>query len=240
MWEEAAAELVPAKSLARIDERARQVVTGVGLVAALLTRPWGDHRRPTHRHRPRHQVGDRCHHRRRARLGGGVGGAAGPAPTPQTTWNLAQIEAWYRREFTRAWWILTAGTLTVLAVLLAGTAAITVLAVGAPDQPAVSLRLAGVGTDTTATARVTFPDLDPATIAHADLTGTTADGTRTVLARETTIAGAAGTATIDLTVKPVAGYTTITLDATTPRWRCTATQPTTASGPAPTAACTRR
>jgi hypothetical protein len=138
MWRAAAAELTPARSLARIDAHARQVVGTVSVVGTLLTGLGlvaGD------------QVATSAVARWLA-----VAAVAAAVAAVVVAWscqllrlvarftpgNLVEVQAWYRRQFRRAYGVWAAGVLLLVAIVVAAAAALVVLATGpTPTVPTV-------------------------------------------------------------------------------------------------------
>ncbi|NES12512.1 MULTISPECIES: hypothetical protein [Micromonospora] len=241
LWEEAAAELVPAKSLARIDERARRAVTAISLVGTLVTGLGL-------------VAGGQVAGSRSAKVLGVAAVVAAVAAVvlalgalllrlPRhrvALGNLAEVEGWYRREFGRAWGVVAAGCLTMIAVLLAGTASVVALTDRSGDAPTLSLRLTGTGTEAVLTARVGMTGVDPDAVLRTELTGVRADGSRVSLARESALVGPTRTVTVSLTARPVVDYPTLNVEAVTPEWHCKGSLAVANSTAEPVIGCTRR
>jgi hypothetical protein len=224
-WRALAEELTPVKSLARVDVATSRVVTnvtvvgtlltGLGLVAAGLPATEGV---------ARHLA-----------VAGVVAAvlAVACALAAQTlsirrglnTNNLVLVKDWYRTQFRRRAHPARAATaLLLLAVLLAGTAAVVALL--APDDGRLSLtvtetRPAGssVSDGAVVTAEVAFgsPDLD-----QTATVSITADG-GAVLAKAALSPAVEGIASRTLTVTGVPEDATIAVTAVGGRRRCAAT-----------------
>jgi hypothetical protein len=139
MWR-AAAELAPDRSLARVDAKAQQVVgtvsvvglalTGLRLVASELLDLPSAARWPA-----------------LAAAGATIVAVvlaiassllwAAPALAPG---NLLEVEAWYRRQFRRAYLVVAAGW---LAVVLGAIAAVAAIASDQPSEPTLAVETAG-------------------------------------------------------------------------------------------------
>ena len=148
-------------------------------------------------------------------------------------YNLVEVKAWYRRRIeTRAYPMLAATVLLILAALLAGAAATVALLGAPPGEPTIAVTqtadppgqasattAAAVG-DTSVTVDVTFPGLSTGQTATVTLT---ALGTNRVLARAAATPGPDGTAKISLTAGHIPGAERITMDAAGGVQRCRAT-----------------
>jgi hypothetical protein len=130
LWREVAADLRPMKSLARVDDHAKQVLGTVSVVGTLLTGLGL-------------LAGERLEHSALAR-GLAVGAVAAAVLAVVVAWwcqllritagfnpgNLIEVKEWYERQFRRAYGIWIAGALLLMAIVLAGAAAMVALIVG--------------------------------------------------------------------------------------------------------------
>lgn len=153
--------------------------------------------------------------------------------------NLDEVERFFRRQFTRAYGVVAAGVLLLAAVVLAGAAAVAVLA-GAqePATAALSVTVTGAGDEAKLAMRAEVPDVMAGGVVRAEVVGVPATGGRVVAARHVTVAGTAGAVTVALDTVPVGGYTSIEVLVDSQGRRCTATLRPTASDPAAAVTCT--
>ncbi|HTS95754.1 MAG TPA: hypothetical protein VMI33_03970 [Streptosporangiaceae bacterium] len=223
VWDEFAAELTPAKSLARVDTVTARAVTTITVVGLLLT-----------------GLGA---------LGAGLladnGAARGLAVATVITaavavacalvaqvltitrhlnpGNRAEVRAWYRRQFNaRAYPTQAATVLLLAAALLAGATAAVTLAATPPATPAVSVTQTSPASPGTGQVTVTvgFSGLGPGQAATVTVTSA-----GRVLARAVATPAADGTATVSLTAtRPAAGQPVI-VTARDPGQSCRATLP---------------
>jgi hypothetical protein len=127
IWQAAAAELTPARSLARIDDHAKQILTTISLVGTLLTGLGII-------------AGTRLQHSTPARILA-IAAVATAALAVVIAWwcqllrirtrfhshNLIEVKDWYHQQFRRADGVWAAGALLLAAILLATTAAMIAL-----------------------------------------------------------------------------------------------------------------
>lgn len=234
-WAELAAGLVPAKSLARIDAVTARAVTTVTVAGVLLTGLGvASTALPA-------QPGPARTLAAAASITAALAVAAALAAQVLTITrrlnpaNLAEVKAWYRRQFTlRAYPAQAATVLLLTSVLLAGAAAATSLLTGPPGIPALTITQApGPGGITAAqqsavTVSVTFPGLAPGQPATVALT---TPGTGGVLARAAATASPDGIAAVTLTARlPAAQAVVVT--AAGPHQACQATLSPAAAQPA--------
>lgn len=238
LWRAAAEELAPAKSLVRIDERARQVVTGVSLVGSVVT-----------------GLGlaasgqlEKAGWARWLALGAvclavlAVVSALGTLllrfPRPVTPGNLDEVERFFRRQFTRAYGVVAAGVLLLAAVVLAGSAAVLVLAGGrGPAAAALSVTVSGVGGEARLAVRAEVPDVVAGGVVRAEVVGVSAAGGRVVAAHQVTVAGVTGVVTVVLDAVPVGGYVSVEVLVDSQGRRCTVLLQPAASDEVPAAVC---
>lgn len=232
-WAALAAELAPAKSLARVDAASARVVATVGVVGALLT-----------------GIG---------LVGAGLASVTGPARVLAAATvvlaaaavvvalcaqvlsitrglnpnNLIEVQEWYERRFqARAPLTRAATGLIVLAVITAGTAGVSTVVSADPGVPSIAITrtttpadlaaeprdLSQTGGSDTVEVEVTFRDLAPGQVATASIS--TTDG---VLAQAALTPTPQGTATRTLTAEQVATDVVVTVDANAGGWACTGT-----------------
>ncbi|MEU7906605.1 hypothetical protein [Actinoplanes sp. NPDC049118] len=241
MWAAAGAELAPAKSLARVDERAKQIVTNVSLVGSLLTGLGLVAGAKLDRSTPAKTlaIAAVC-----AALFAIVVALTSmllrftPALTPA---NVLEVEEWYRRQFRWAYGVIAGGVLLLVAVLLAGAAALVVLiGAGGADEPAVSAQIAGTGTDAKLTAQVGFTGATPGQTLYTEVVGVDAAGSRTILVQSVTRAGDTASVASTAEVAGVSRYAAIELTATLADRRCTARLVPVVPPSRPTVVCERR
>jgi hypothetical protein len=236
-WAALAAELTPAKSLARIDAATARVVTSITVVGTLLT-----------------GIGV---------LAAGLPAVTGPARTLAiaavvaatlavltaliaqiltitrrlNTNNLTEVQHWYRRNFElRAALTQAATILLVLAVAAAGAAATLTITTNQPDQPTIAVTRTTQTPDTTTpaaagdagaaaeaatstiTVEVTYRGLNPGQVAN-----TTISTAGQVLAQAAFTPGTDGTAARTLTVDHVPTDAQVTIETSAGSRTCTAT-----------------
>jgi hypothetical protein len=227
-WDELAAELTPAKSLARVDTVTARAITTITVVGTLLT-----------------GLGAAG-----AALPGQPGPARGLAAATVITAALSvacalaaqvltitrhlnpndriQVKAWYQRQFrTRAYPTQAATILLLAAALLAGATAATALTATQPATPAITAtqtlppaapaRPAAASTGQV-TVTVTFRGLAPGQAVTAALA---ASGQ--MLTRAVATPAADGTATITLAAGHLTTGQPLTLTARSPGQACQAT-----------------
>jgi hypothetical protein len=240
LWTGAAAELTPAKSLARVDERAKQVVANVTLVGSVLT-----------------GLGLLASSKLDTSGPGRVIAIAAvcvalvaivlalastllrftPSLSPG---NLAEVEAWYRRQFRWAYWVIAAGVLLLVAVVLAGAATLVVLSGTRSEQPTMSAQVTGTGAAAKVTARVEVAGMAPGQVLRVDVVGVDAAGSSTVLARAVSRGADGGTVATAMEVTGVGGYAKVQVTAAMPGRRCTASVAAGSAGSPATVVCGRR
>jgi len=222
LWRDAAAELAPAKSLARMDERARQVVTGVGLVGTLLTGLGV-------------VAGTQVN---TSALTRGLALAAVCAatlavlialamllvrfPRRVAIGDLAEVESSYLRQFQRGYGVVAAGLVLLVAVVLAGITAITVLVNGSSSEPTVAAQVTGVGDEAKLSVRVRIPGMAAGQLVRTEVVGVSG-ASRTTLAQAADPADADGVGTSTMDVPKIAGYSRIEVIAVAVKHRCIAT-----------------
>lgn len=217
-WKELAAELAPAKSLARLDAAATRVVSTVSIVATLLT-----------------GLGlvaaglvNLTTVARVLAVGAVVLAFAAVvlALTGQTLAvirglnreNLAEVEQWYLDRFEdRAPRLRWATLLLVGAAALAGAAAVVTL-VGSSDQPTLAVTRTGGAAAGKLTVDVTFRGLAAGQVATAVVRVD-----NTLVAQAAFEAGADGTASRTLAVEPVPAAGVVAVEAHGGAATCTAT-----------------
>lgn len=236
LWQQAGSELMPARSLARVDEKAQQVVTNVSVLAAVLT-GLGLLTSSQLNHAP----GARALSVATLIIAwvsvllayGSQLLRISPATAPG---DIVQVRAWYGRQFRRAYAVVAAGGLSLVSLALGGVTALVVLtAPTTADRPSVDVRFTGAGASLT--VDLSFPNM-PGGRMTARVTGLGPGTAQTNLAAATVMAGADGTAATTLEVPNVAKYWTIRISATSPTYTCDGiAEP--ASGAPPTLTCTR-
>jgi hypothetical protein len=240
VWSAAAEELSAAKSLVRLDERAKQVVTNVSLVGSVITGLGL-------------LAGTRLDQPGPGRVlavcAVGVAlvamvlawGAQLLRFQPAVaTGNLLEVRDWYRRQFRRAYAVVAAGVLLLVALVLAGIAAV-VLLTGDPGGtgPGVSVQVAGTGAAAKLSVRVRMDGLDAGQAVSTDVVGVLPGGSRVTLAREVSRAGGDGSVVSTVEVPGVGTYSAVEVGVDVPGRHCQATLDVT--GPAPgTVRCGKR
>ncbi|MER7273181.1 hypothetical protein ABT369_01865 [Dactylosporangium sp. NPDC000244] len=225
LWLAAAEELTPARSLARIDERAKQVVTSVSLVGTLVTGAGlvaGT----------RYDQGGWGRGLAIAAVGAAVLAvvtALGlllmrPPRLGVALQDVAEVRRIYLGQFQRAYVAVAAGALLLLALLLAGAAAVVVLA-GGPRAagPELSVTVTGTGADTRVAVRAELHEVAAGATVRAEVTGVPSAGARVVLGRQVIVTRGAGPVTLVLDAVPAGGYAAVEVLVAAPGRTCTAT-----------------
>lgn len=226
-WTDLAAELTPVKSLARIDTVTARAITTVTVVGVLLTGLGAvSAALPA-------QPGLARVLAAAAAIAAALAVAAALIAQVLTITrrlnpaNLADVRAWYRRQFElRAYPAQAATVLLLLSAVLAGASAASDLLAGPAATPALTVtQVPGPGhvpaaqQQATITASVTFGDLSPGQPVTVVLT---TPGTAGALARAAASARQDGTAAITLTTRLSAAQTVV-VTATDPHQTCQAT-----------------
>jgi hypothetical protein len=213
--------LAPAKSLARVDERARQVVTGVGLVGTLLTGLGlvaGTQINASALTRGL-AITAVCAAVVAVLLA--LGTLLVRFPRQFATGDLAQVEVWYRSQFRRAWGVVAAGLILLVALVLAGITVITVLGNGSSPEPTVAAQVTGVGDDAKLSVRVRFPGMATGQVLRTQVVGVSG-ASRVVLAQAADAVDVDGVAASTIDVPKVAGYSRIEVTTAVAQRRCVA------------------
>jgi hypothetical protein len=226
-WAELAAELTPAKTLARIDTVTARAITTITVVGVLLTGLGA-----ASAALPAQPGAARALAAAAAITAALAVAAALTAQVLTITRrlnpaNLADVKAWYRRQFElRAYPAQAATALLLLSALLAGASAASTLLAGSVNTPALTItQVSGPGSvpavqqQATVTASVTFGGLAPGQPATVILTAPGAAGT---LARAAVTAAPNGTAAVTLTARPSAAQSVV-VTAVDPHQTCQAT-----------------
>ncbi|HEX8304603.1 MAG TPA: hypothetical protein VF612_06985 [Jatrophihabitans sp.] len=224
LWKDAAATLTPDKSLARVEDKAKQVVGSVTLVGTVLAglgliAPAGFLLPPVARALAVSAV---C-----VAVGAVVlamGSVLLRFNASLAPGDLLEVERWFRRQFRRAYLVVAAGALLLLAVMIAAAAAITTLLASSSADPLVVLQVGRTGGDVQMGMRAEISGLAPGRWMRVEITGV-GPGGRTMIA--SAVAHASGTATTSVTVPAysVREYETVELLITVPGRRCTASLP---------------
>jgi hypothetical protein len=202
-WLQAAAELEPARSLARAEDRAKQLVGtvsvvgvllgGLGLVAATRLEAV-----PVARWLAIATV---------TLASAGVVLALWTLVLREHTVrpnDLEAVQRWYAAQFRRARLVRAAGLLLLGGVLLAGLTGLVILVAHPDDRPVVELVVSGSGTAQTAHATVRWSGLPSTQVVIVTLTGMTGT-TRQVLAQGVANAEHGGRATVTLDTTKLRG-----------------------------------
>lgn len=241
-WRVAAAEgLAPDKSLTRMNDKAKQVVTSVTLVGTVLA-GFGLIAPATLPLPP-------------AARGLAIGAVAAavlavalglgslllhfdPAIRPN---NITEVQAWYRLQFGRARLVVAAGWVLLLALALAAAAAfVTLIDPARPDPLVVLQATGGAAGDIQVSARVEIAGMQPGDTLLIDLAAVDA-GTRTITARAVGHPAANGTATVTLTDPKFPAGSTAEVTTLLPERQCVATlavAPAAADAASATVVCT--
>jgi hypothetical protein len=223
VWAELAADLTPAKTLARVDTVTARAVTTVTVVGLLLTGLGAASAALPSQTGPARDLTIAAVIAAAAAVAAALTAQLLTITRRLNPANLAEVKAWYRRQFElRAYPAQAATILLLLSVLLAGAAATATLLASPASAPALTItQTPGPGgTDpATDTVAVTFPGLP---LGQAATLLLTTHGTVGPLARAAATAGPGGTAAITLTVRLPAAETLI-LTAAAPGQTCQAT-----------------
>lgn len=214
-WADLGAELTPVKSLARIDTATSRAVTTVTVVGVLLTGLGALSTSLLAQDDLARALAAA------AVIIAALAVASALAAQVLTTTrrvnpaNLADVKAWYQRQFTiRAYPTRAATILLLLAALLAGAAAAAALTTTPAFSPTIEVtqttRPGGTAATSTTTVQVTFRGLPPGQVA----TVIVATAAR-VLARSAATPGPGGTAATALTVSHLAPAWPVTITART-------------------------
>ena len=224
-WADLAAELAPAKSLARIDTVTARAVTTITVVGVLLTGLGAASAALPAQPGPARVLAAAAVITAAAAVTAALAAQVLTITRHLNPANLADVKGWYRRQFQlRAYPTQAATVLLLLAALLAGAAAATTLLTTPASTPSLTITQTASPHGTaatqqaTVTASVTFHSLAPGQSATAALT-TPGGG---ALARAAATATPAGTATVTLTTA-VPATQPLTVTATDPHHKCTAT-----------------
>ncbi len=199
-WRAAADVLSPEKSLARIDDKAKQLVGGVGLVGAILGSSGlvASGRLPVDGTARLLVVVSSV----LAFVAVAVALAASLLRFERSFphRNLVAVRAWYERQFRRAQLVLIGGGLLLLAVVIAAMAVATDAASSHPHNPSLVMTAVPSGSESVVSATVDASDLEPASLISIELAATPVGG-RMVLARGAARADSRGKAAISFNVK---------------------------------------
>jgi hypothetical protein len=235
-WAELAAELTPVKSLARIDAVTARAITTVTVVGVLLTGLGAASAALPAQPEPARALAAAAAITAALAVAAALTAQVLTVTRRLNPANLADVRAWYHRQFElRAYPAQAATVLLLLAALLAGASAASTLLAGSADTPALTItqvpgpgRVPATEQQATVTASVTFDGLAPGQVASVILAAPGATGT---LGRAVVTADPDGKATTTLTVRlPVAQSVVVT--AADPHQTCRATFSVTPTQPA--------
>jgi len=222
-WAELAADLTPAKTLARVDAVTARAVTTITVVGLLLTGLGAASAALPTQPGPARDLTVAAVITAAAAVAAALTAQLLTITRRLNPANLVEVRAWYRRQFElRAYPAQAATILLLVSVLLAAAAAATTLLTGPPGAPALTITQTpgpGGAARATVTVTVTFPGMPPGQAATLLLT---TPGTAGALARAAATADPDGTATIALTALLPAARTLI-VTATSPGQTCRAT-----------------
>jgi hypothetical protein len=195
-WQQAAAELEPARSLTRAEDRAKQLVGTVSVVGVLLTGSGL-------------VAAARLQTLPPARWLAIVAVALALTGVVLALWtlllreqdvavnDLRGVQRWYAAQFRRARLVQFAGMLLLGGMVLAGLASVVALAAQTDDRPVIELVVSGtgVGAQQTADVSVRWAHLPSDRLVLATVTGAM-DTSGLVLAQGVASPGADGTASV--------------------------------------------
>jgi signal transduction histidine kinase len=211
IWEAASAELTPDKSLARVEEKAKYVVTNVGLIGTLLTGLGVLAATQLPPESPAYPFA----------VAAAVLAAAGvilaffslllritPAVAPG---NLTQVEAWYTDQLRRAGIVRIAGALLLLGIVLAAVAGILAVVNRDPARPVLLLQVSGEGQKVKLLSTATFTGLAAGDTLRTQTVGVDTKGRRILLAQAITGADRDGKAStsVEIEVKKLSNYQSV-------------------------------
>ena len=234
-WADLAAELVPAKSLARINTVTARAVTTITVVGVLLTGLGAASTALPAQTGPARVLAAAAVITAALAVTAALTAQVLTITRHLNPANTAEVKSWYRRQFQlRAYPTQAATVLLLLSALLAGAAAATTLLTSPATAPALTITQTPAPHATsgdqqvTVTVSVTFHDLPPGQPATIIVT---TPGTRGALARAAATAAPDSTAGASLTTT-LAAAQTVTITAADPHHTCTATLSATATQPA--------
>jgi hypothetical protein len=229
LWQAGTAESGPATSLARVDDRVRQVVTSVSLVGSLIVGVGLVASGRVDRSSPARvlAVASVCVALVAVVLGLGLlllrAIPVRPSPSP------AKVPAWHRRQYRWAYGGIVSGVLLLLAVLLGGASAVVVLVGGPGAEPTtpdstMSVQLVGSGAEARLTVRADFTGVAAGQVLHIEVVGQDPSGSQTLLARGVAAAGRSGVVSATVEVARLGElYRSVQVSAAVAAQRCTAT-----------------
>jgi hypothetical protein len=224
LWRNAASTLTPDKSLARVDDKAKQVVGSVTLVGSLLTglgliAPAGLPLPPVARV---FAIASVCVAVVAVVLG--LSSVLLRFTPALSSGDLVEVERWFRRQFRRAYLVVAAGVLLLLAVVLAAAAAVVTLVATSSPDPLIVLQVGRTGADLQVSVRADIDGLSSGGVMRVEVIGMGTRG-RTVVARGVARSSGSGSTSITVTALKVAGYKTGEVLVTVPGRRCTGSLP---------------
>ena len=228
VWADLAAELAPAKSLARIDTVTARAVTTITVVGVLLTGLGAASTALPAQPGPARALAAATVITAALAVAAALTAQVLTITRHLNPANLTDVKAWYRRQFQLRAYPTQAATILLLARRPArrrhrghrpahqpaSTPTLTVTQTLRPAYPAAAQQA-------TVTVSVTFRDLAPGQVATVILTTPGPP----VLARAVATAAADGTATITLTAGHLTAGQPVTITARSPRQACQATLP---------------
>lgn len=225
-WVNLAAELTPAKSLARVDAATARTVTTVTIIGVLLTGLGILSAGQLSQNGPAQGLATAAVITAALAVASALIAQVLTVTRQVNPANLIEVKAWYRRQFnSRAYPTQAATVLLLLAALLAGAAATARLLTHPAAPPAIDITqdLAPASTVTpasvhaTVTVRVTFPGLAPSQLASVTVT---TSGTNRLLGSAAATPGPDGTAVTTLTVSNLTPSQTLFITAAAGDQRC--------------------
>jgi hypothetical protein len=224
-WADLAAELTPAKSLARVDTVTARAVTTVTFIGVLLTGLGAFSAGLAAHTGPARGLAMAAVITAALAVASALTAQVLTITRRLNTANLAEVRAWYQRQFdTRAYPTRAATILLLLAALLTGASATASLATSPSTAPAIdatqTVEPGSAGNETTITVQVTFHGLAPGQAATVTIT---TPGTARVLGSAVTTPPPDGTAVTTMTLNHLAGAMPIIIVTRTARQLCRAT-----------------
>jgi len=239
LWADLAAELTPAKSLARVDAATARTVATVTVIGVLLTGLGVLSAGQLSHNGPSRGLAIAAVITAALAVASALIAQVLTITRRVNPANLIEVKAWYRRQFSiRAYPTQAATVLLLLAAMLAGAAATAGLIARPPAAAPVIDVTQSLGPASTAapasahatvTVRVMFPGLVPSQV--ATVTVTTSETSR-LLGSAAATAGPDGTAVTTLTVSNLAPSQVLIITATAGHQRCRVELGTSTSQPA--------
>jgi hypothetical protein len=220
MWEEVKALLTPDKSIQRIEEKARFVVSTVTVVGTLITGlglVLGTRITSTGSGRVLATISVSLAAMAVVLSVGSlvVGGIRSISPA-----NLIEVRRWYAGQHRRGKVVGVAGLLLILSILFGAVGASRAMVMVVPDQPNLTASITSDGKGWDISAEGQLAGLAPKDGISIALTGIRQDRSSVMLARQVSQAGTQGDVSVSLAVKALKGFANYRFDLTAPNMVC--------------------